>query len=453
MQKKLETIKKVLQQIKQLDGWKISIVQNQKNNLYITKNFERESSLQSERINIEVTIYKKNGNQIGEASFAVLLDDFNEIEFKQKVMQELIICDHVLNKYYTLPSPEKISKEYKRINTADELFQNQEKVTEQLNLLVKQAEQELKKQKNIKLNSLEVLTDQNNHRIINSKGIDLEQTKTHIHFECTITAIKKDRENEYIFEKDTTHFKDISVNQIINENVVIVNDIVNAEKPKTVTGFIILSNHAVKEFFTPHLSLSPLIAHASARLKYMELSTYKKENVISQRPKADLLTIYSSPLLDCNPSSSIFDIDGVLSKSIILIENNKFKNYFASSRYAQYSGLEPTGALGSIEIKPGNTPLEKLYTEKKEAYEIISFASFTPNYISGDFSAEIRLGYKITSNNKKITKIPFRGGMFTGNVFSAITNITLAKETMMDDGYLGPKAVRFNEATIAGLED
>ena len=451
MMEKLELLKKTLNNCKQLDGWKINLQSSEKNNLYCSKQFEKESHLMSKRVNIEITIYKRFKKEIGDAAFSMLIDEITEEAVNKKIAEQLIVCEYAKKKYYSLPSPENLSEEYKKVNIYDPIFDDQLKVKQKIEELFAQVQQNLKRYSNIFLNGLEFLTEKTNCIVLNSNGINLEQNKSHIHVECVITAKKDFVENEFLFELDVINFDDINIPEIIKENVSAVNDLLQAESPKAVIRKVILTQKALKEFFAPHLSLNPLIAHASARLKYMDLSVYKKDSPIINHVKGDKLTIVSNPFLNNNLSSQLFDGDGIISKKIILIEDNLFKDYFAANRYAQYLNILPTGALGSIEVKPGKISEAEIYLNKQECYEIVSFASFAPNYISGDFSAEIRLGYIIKNNNGKLIKKPFRGGMFTGNIFTLLQDVTLSKETMITDGYNGPKAVRFNKAMIAGL--
>jgi predicted Zn-dependent protease len=67
--------------------------------------------------------------------------------------------------------------------------------------------------------------------------------------------------------------------------------------------------------------------------------------------------------------------------------------------------------------------------------------------LSGDFSAEIRLGYKIENG----VKTSFKGGLFTGNIFKLMEDIELSKEIFQEENYLGPKAIKFHKAEIVGM--
>jgi predicted Zn-dependent protease len=84
--------------------------------------------------------------------------------------------------------------------------------------------------------------------------------------------------------------------------------------------------------------------------------------------------------------------------------------------------------------------------------EIVSFSSFVPNSLSGDFSAEIRLGYLYEKKAGKLVKVPVRGAMFSGNVFKMLDAMRLSREQMTMERYKGPALVRFDaECHLAGF--
>jgi len=185
-----------------------------------------------------------------------------------------------------------------------------------------------------------------------------------------------------------------------------------------------------------------------ARWKHKGISKYKKGEYITKRPIiGDKITITSNPLVPFNIESHPFDVDGIPGKQITLIKDGMFHSYLASKQYADYLKIEPTGPLGVIQIKLGSKSLSQLYSSKKTIYEIVSFSSFVPNDVSGDFAAEIRLGYMIEGGRKT----PFKGGMLTGNIFDLMSNAYLSKETEKMPGYIGPKALRFGNAVVSGI--
>jgi predicted Zn-dependent protease len=162
--------------------------------------------------------------------------------------------------------------------------------------------------------------------------------------------------------------------------------------------------------------------------------------------KYDKLTIYTNSTLK-NGSSAAYDGFGVSAKKLCLIENNIFKNNFSSKQYADYLGIDATGPFGPIEIEGGDNTIEQLYDESEEIIEVISFSSFVPDLSSGDFSAEIRLAYKI----KDGIRTPVKGGLFNGNIFTILKEMQISKERIEEVGYVGPKAIKFYKGDIVGL--
>ena len=45
---------------------------------------------------------------------------------------------------------------------------------------------------------------------------------------------------------------------------------------------------------------------------------------------------------------------------------------------------------------------------------------------------------------------PFKGGLLIGNWFDALADIRLSSETIAQDGYYGPSAIRVGNLQVAG---
>lgn len=439
-------INKLKTLLKDVYAWKILISDITRYNLYFTKNFQPESSLSSKRKNIEITVYKNFEEEIGESSFNITclgnLDSISDIKnIKKKIDEALLLCDYSRKPYYTLPRKQKMN----RVKLAS--FKNPEKY---FAVLLEKIKKELRRYKDIKLNSLEFHTSIETTGIINSSDVDASQKSSHFMVEMTITAKKGSKEQEFVAIKHLSTLN-LNVKQFVEENVKIARDILNSTLPETFKGAVMISGYAVSEFFSPLLSLNPLVMHASAKMEFMKLSRYKLGMDITENINCEKINLTLNPLIDLNPSSSSFDDDGVASKITPIIKEGRFIKHFASKQYADYLGVEATGAMGCVEISPGVKSLRSL-TSKKPIVEIIAFSSFVPNSISGDFSAEIRLGYMYKKDKTKLKKIPFKGGMFTGNVFDLIKNTYFSKEIKGAAGYKGPIAVLFMNGMVAGMK-
>lgn len=429
-----------------LDDWKVTRIFIQRANEYVTKDNEKESFLTSEREELHVTVYKKLENgKLGETNFVV--KDSKDIKLITEQIEEAIMLSQYSEKeIFNIPDKNE-NKKISQVVMSDSHIVNGFKngnIELEINKIFKDLQNEMQKYPEVKLNGSEILMTNSRRDLVNSKGVELSQSKTSVYIEVVLTAKNSEREMEFFPCKIVSCIKDMKISEFLSENIQNVNDVLNSKGSIHYEGAISLSGDALKEYFVNDLGISPIVAHCSARFKYMKFSRYEIGKDIVEGIKGDRVTILSNPTIDYNPMSSKFDEDGVISQKLELIKDGKVMNYFAAKRFADYLNINATGQLGSVEILPGSVSSEELL---KEGVEIVSFASFTPNVISGDFSAEIRLGYLIKDGEK----VPFRGGMFTGNAFELAKNMKLSKEVVKRTGYLGPRVVMFCEGVVAGL--
>jgi len=73
-------------------------------------------------------------------------------------------------------------------------------------------------------------------------------------------------------------------------------------------------------------------------------------------------------------------------------------------------------------------------------------ADFRADPTSGDFASEIRLGEIREDGAEK----PFKGGLLIGNWFDAMADVRLSSQTIEQDGYYGPAAIRVGNLQVAG---
>ena len=82
----------------------------------------------------------------------------------------------------------------------------------------------------------------------------------------------------------------------------------------------------------------------------------------------------------------------------------------------------------------------------RQGLEIIQFSWFSPDFVTGDFATEIRMGYPVEDGMRK----PFRGVQLIGNFLDALANVSWSGETGFYGNYLDPQAARFNDLKLAG---
>ncbi|MBN1646232.1 hypothetical protein JW868_04300 [Candidatus Woesearchaeota archaeon] len=434
-----ETIAKLLKKNYNFE-WKLNQTVIRRKNLYSIKG-RIENILVSNRQDVRLTLYIKKGGMKGEGM--VPLIDFSADELRKAVSTARVLAVNAFNKDFPLPS----RKPVKNVSYDKKI----ERIVETKagdNILCRMHKSIMLTAKNARviMNSHELHASVEERRVLNSKGQNVRQTKTMIQLESVCSLKKLGIEREVIVEEEVGALKQFNVKRIVQEQILLAKDVLVADSAPFFVGPVIVSGRALSDMFRPHLSIGPFVVHASAKIKYLNLSRYSKGQPIIGQAEHDKLTITSNPFLRDNPVSWAFDDDGTPSSKVVLVQNNFFKNYFGSQKFSHYIKEKPTGQLGVVEVKPGKCSSSAI--RKGEHVEIVSFASFVPNDFNGDFSAEIRLGYLVSKTGKKK---PFRGGMFTGNLFQLIRDCRLSSRVQEKSGYLGPDSVRFELGNVTAV--
>jgi predicted Zn-dependent protease len=422
-----------------------------KSNFYVEKEYSIESILKSQRNELYVTLKTLDGEQVGESTFTITPQDNTNI-IDSEIKDAIFICSQSKNQKY-----EDIKSDDSRVGDSHidyNSFLNKNVksdfehntitlfIEEKLQNFKKIIEEESNDSEQIRLNAMEVLVSIGEKKLVTSTGISKEYEKDSSYLEIVLTAIQKGgNESEHILYQKINELYKFDFESFLKDAILKIKDALHAKKAQSFEGEITLKGTGCTDFFIPDLTMNSFIGHCSSRLKYQKVTNYE----IGTEPikaKKDKLTVYFDPLLPQNNASTPFDLDGLAAHKVRLIHQNKIEKFFASSQYAQYLDIEATGPMGSIEIEPGS-----LNEELKDGIEIHTFSSFVPDMLSGNFSAEVRLGYTI----KDGVKTPFKGGLFTGNIFKLLEDCELSKEIIEESGYKGPKAIKFYKGELVGL--
>lgn len=431
-------IEKIIRTLKSLmlNGWAVLFQEEEKSALYLTKAGEIETSIDSRRISAEITIYRKYGAHVGDARFSIFSDD--EDELREKVRDALIIC--ATAKKPTWPLPRRQVYHTTALLDKNIIVAFKKGTVEEVNLaLWMNMLRAAKRERGIVISAAELHLRKTRSVVRNSVGLVAGSERTELFVETIFTSFvgagKERREQEFHASQTVERLADFNPAQFVKHHAQLARDVLAAEQFGKVqeTG-IVLTGEALREFWAPNLDLNPVVFHAGGQVKHRGLSRYELGKRITLNKG---FSIVSDPLVPFNPGSNRFDLDGVASQRVKIIEQGVVRNYFSSQRYAHYLKVRPTGGLGVIELSPGNEPSSRL--KEGKIVEIVSFSSFSPNSVSGDFSAEIRLGY-LHEGGKRI---PVRAAMLSGNVFAMLDTMRLSKELVVAEKYSGPVAVRF----------
>lgn len=439
-----------------ISAWNIKSYILKKNNIYVEENSKIESILKSKRHEFIFTIYRDFEETIGESTFT--LNESNLEKFEEELEDAIFISSTSQSKKYSLPSKDDLivkddhidydifynSKYWSGFDEYD--FENF--LSEKLNSLNELVSGSCTDSIGLRVNYSEFFNSIATSFIQSSTGIFKNYKKNSSYFEFVITAknLVSGEEKEHIVYEDINDIFSFDWVKFFSKHIQFAKDTLIAEKSEDFTGKVILSDFAGYDFFIPSPSPNPLVSFSSARLKFMKVSNYEiGKNVVES--KMDKLTIYSNALLEGNSASSPYDYFGISGRRICLIGDSVFKNYLASKQYADYLDVEPSGPAGVIEVEGGSKSSLELYNDSDEMIEIVSFAWFNPDTASGDFSSEIRLGYRI----KDGLKVPFKGGLFVGNVFKVVEEVELSSDTINIPKYKGPEMVKFWKGKIVGM--
>jgi PmbA protein len=187
--------------------------------------------------------------------------------------------------------------------------------------------------------------------------------------------------------------------------------------------------------FTPHglyqTILSPLLISFSGTNLSKKLSSLcdrEGEQIFDKK-----ITIYDDPHIDFSPSSRNYDGEGIPTKRNMLIQNGKFISGIYDLKTASESSKKTTGSAGrslhsspspttsNIVMKNGENDITNIIKNIDEGILVDHLlGAGQGNELSGDFSANISLGYKI-EKGKIVGRV--KNTMISGNAFKALSEI------------------------------
>ena len=137
-------------------------------------------------------------------------------------------------------------------------------------------------------------------------------------------------------------------------------------------------------------------------------------------------SITDNPLIDYANGSGKYDGEGVPHQVTPLIEDGVVKNFLYDLDTAGRAGAKTTGhGVGcgptNLVIKEGDTPYEEIVKNTKEGLLVHTVMGLGQgNPISGEFSVNVQLGYKI-ENGEIVGRV--KDVMLAGNTYDALKNI------------------------------
>jgi len=214
---------------------------------------------------------------------------------------------------------------------------------------------------------------------------------------------------------------------------------------------VVLSRNAISAIF------SPLVHHCSAASQYRKTSGFSPGSSIYPDGQClgEPLTIISNGFMPFGLKTLPSDIDGVPASRFEMIREGVFEKPWSTSQYADYLGIEPTGTIANLEIPIGPGTRKDLLNSGERVLEVVEFSAMMPDVVSGNFAAEIKLGYEHRDGKVR----PVRGGSVSGNFISGFNHAYFSTEaqscnyalTLENFGtYTGPELIRFETFQVGG---
>jgi predicted Zn-dependent protease len=298
----------------------------------------------------------------------------------------------------------------------------------------------------IRLAAAEFFAERSNLRLVNSQGLQAAQESTLFSGEFVLLAtdgrggesevfrlFKRRRLQDWDLEAEVAHAAEAGRQRA------------RASLPPSGRFDVALSGDALDHLF------DWLVAQASAAAKYNHIIEREPGDIlVLAEPGASTLTLWHNSQIPWAVGSYRFDPSGSPSCRRLLVEHGQLHGFWANARYAQYLQMaQPTGELGNLEVEPGRRSCAELLvpSEGRPLLHLTEFSYFEPNPVTGEFSAEIRLGELIGTDGSRQS---VRGGSVSGSSREAFSRIQLSRETVRRERYHGPQVVLLPGLTLAG---
>ncbi|MGZ6308509.1 MAG: metallopeptidase TldD-related protein [Ktedonobacterales bacterium] len=433
-----------------VDEWQIELLSDEEQQIYlIGEHVESRRTVTGERA--RVTIH--NDHRLGDGPLArgvttlTLLagDVADTTALAQRLRDAVTIASLTNNSPFSLPDGPG-ARGFAAVHTVDPAVA--EDMSGGLEAALQRLRASVTNWSNVRLSSAELYATQTRRILRTSRGLSTADEGTRVYLDFVLLAREEGHEAEFHAELARRRFADLMIEGAVDAYTTFARHTLHATPPATHPGPVILSGEALAQLFVPLLGSSPLVFHASAQAAYRGISRFSAGDYITgARPSGDRLTLIGDATRPWGVRTAAFDEEGLPAEHVTVIEDGVFRRPWADTRYAAYLGIELTGAFGNVTVLPGRWGLDLLRSAAEgPVYEIVSFSHLSPDAISGDFTVEIRLGYRHDDRGTA----PFKGGTLSGNVFDMLADARFSAETFGDGNYFGPAAIRFANLTVSG---
>jgi predicted Zn-dependent protease len=418
----IKTIVKLLKAHKEVSAYELNVNQKDSYELFYVGD-KLETYRATDTSSISVTVYHDFDQFRGSASFTCNASD-NEESISVKIADAVKEALNVKNLYFELSKPEAYAeKPEEKQDLKDIAFKVGEAIVS------------ADRPKKASINSAEVFVSRNTHQYLNSNEVDMKEHHFSIFFEMipNYAGEKEEVELYKSFETNAIDYEEIAKQAAEALKNVEYRALANPLKDKDLKVKVLISGEM------RDLLLDELTNELSYSMQYMNFSHFKKGDKISDKH----LDITLRPEVEGAYGSRVFDGYGTILKPVELVKDDEVVNYYGDLRYGYYLKEENiTGLVPVVCLKPGERSIEEI---KKEPYlEVLNFSAPQLDMNSGYFGGEIRLALYFDGKTLR----PVSSLSIQGDVYEALKNLELSKETETYGNYSGPKYLVFEGINI-----
>ena len=298
--------------------------------------------------------------------------------------------------------------------------------------------------KNKKITNSEGATrsfSKNTYNIINSRGFNAKYSKT-FHSISSIAIAGSDTNMQRDYEYSAaTHASDLlSAEKVGSLAAKRAASRLNSKKIKSCTLDVIFEPRVAKSILSSFCSCASgtSIARGTSFLNnQLNTSIFKKNINITNNPK-----------LKRGIGSAPYDISGIKTENISIIQDGIFKNYFLNIRSARQLRMAINGnsSPSNLVLNKGDQDIETIIKNIKNGFLVTEMLGMSFNPINGDYSRGAT-GFKI--ENGEIT-YPVSEVTIAGNLAEMLKNLIPANDLKINDNINSP-SILIEGMTLAGL--
>lgn len=367
---------------------------------------------------IEVTIYVDHKKYRGDSTFTISKSDTKEVIIDH-IKNAINMAKLINNKKYNLPKLEKT------VYNSDSNFN--EFSLKDLGVKLYNILRSEEASSRAQLNATEIFIYKNNRHIVNSQGIDKEETSYRAMIETIPTYDKKKDSVEIYTQLNFTNYDETWLKKQIKQAL---KDVTARARAKKLDEEI-NCNVLLRPF-----EIAQLVGQYAIELNYSSLynktNLFNKGDDLQKDSNGDKLSVTMVGQIKNSAQSQAFDVDGITLGKKKIINNGIVVNNFGSNRFAQYVHKKTTGALSLVEVKKGTFKEKEL---KSAPYlECASFSGLQVDLANDYIGGEVRLAYYY--DGAKVRSLT--GLSISGKISEVMKSIEFSNKIVCESRYKGP---------------